>query len=98
MLRFAVTAALALSLAAPVSSAFAQGGAEHAQKIAEELALRRAQVRALQKCEMEARPMTPADRRQADRATARRLPPYPPTGTGGPVRVRECPPDFHGTD
>lgn len=91
MLRSAVTAVLALALAAPASTAFAQ--AEHAQKIAEELALRRAQVRALTKCEMEARPMTP-DRRR----TTQRLPTYPPTGTAGPVRVERCPPDFFGTD
>jgi hypothetical protein len=95
MLRSAVTAVLALALTAPFSSAFAQ--AEHAQKIAEELALRRAQVRALKKCEMEARPMTPTERDRAG-TIGRRLPAYPPTGTGGPVRVTDCPPDFFGMD
>ncbi|MEW5726690.1 MAG: hypothetical protein AB1918_02585 [Pseudomonadota bacterium] len=98
MLRHVVTASLALVLSAPLGTAFAQGGSEHALKIAEEVALRRAQVRALRKCEMAARPMTPADRRELGRVPARALPAYPPTGTGGPVRVTECPPDFFGTD
>ncbi len=100
MQRSIVTAALALALSVPLSPVLAQGGAEHAQRIAEELALRRAQVRALKKCEMEARPMTPADMAPADRrlTSERRLPTYPPTGTGGPVRVTDCPPDFFGTD
>lgn len=95
MQRSVVTAALAFALCVPLSPVLAQGGAEHAQRIAEELALRRAQVRALKKCEMEARPMTPADRRLT---SERRLPTYPPTGTGGPVKVTDCPPDFFGTD
>ena len=90
MMRKSITPAVSATLMIlSVAPAYAQ--ADHAQRIAEEVALRRAQVRALMVCEMHARPGTPVQPTTAEDA-ARRLPTYPPTGTGGPVRLKDCPP------
>lgn len=81
--RVVVSLALALSMAAPISSAFAQ--AEHAQRMAVEVATRRAQVRAAL-CEQQRNATATQGERQA-----LRLPTSPPVGTGGPVPIPICP-------
>lgn len=84
MLRTIALAVAALILALPAKQAFADlGGAQHAQRVVSDLALRQAQVKALVKCQMTAQ---------------RRLPTYPPVGTAGPVRIKECPPRLPSED
>lgn len=86
-----VVAALSAALVAlPLSAAFAPPAfaqAEHAQRIALEVAIRRAQVRAAL-CEQHK--LDPAAL-QAQRPVLA-LPTSPPTGTGGPVALpAQCP-------
>jgi hypothetical protein len=81
--RVVVSLALVLCAAAPLSSAFAQ--AEHAQRVAVEVATRRAQVRTAL-CEQQRNAATLQGDRQA-----LRLPTSPPVGTGGPVPIPICP-------
>lgn len=72
-----MTVAIALLSVAP---AWAQ--VEHAQRVALEVAIRRAQVRAVL-CEQQ---RLPPDQRQL----APRLPASPPVGTAGPVALGDC--------
>lgn len=69
----------------PLTSAWAQ--VEHAQRVALEVAVRRAQVRALV-CEQQQR-LPPAQRQQPTR-----LPSSPPVGTAGPVDCSSPPWSF----
>ena len=70
----------------PLGTAFAQ--VEHAQRLAMEVVVRRAQVRALL-CEQQ-RNQTATRMVQPDTALMARLPASPPIGTGGPVQVGDC--------
>lgn len=85
--RVVVSLALVLSVAAPLSSAFAQ--VEHAQRMAVEVATRRAQVRAAL-CEQQRNAAATQGATQGERQ-ALRLPTSPPVGTGGPVPIPICP-------
>lgn len=85
MLRPLSATLAVLFSALPISSAFPQ--AEHAQRVAVEVATRRAQVRALL-CEQDKLGPTAL---QAQNPAAL-LPSSPPTGTGGPVALpADCP-------
>lgn len=77
MLRTIALAVAAFILLPPAAPAHADlGGTQHAQRVVAELALRRAQVKAVAKC---------------GAAMPRHLPTYPPVGTAGPVRTPHCP-------
>ncbi len=83
-----VVALLAAAMAAtllPTAVAFAQ--VEHAQRVAMEVAIRRAQVRAAL-CEQQQQAVTPP--RPGTVQTAPRLPSSPPVGTAGPVPLGDC--------
>ncbi len=82
--RVVVSLAVILATAAPVASAFAQ--AEHAQRVALEVAVRRAQVRAALCEQQRLAATTPQGERPA-----LKLPTSPPVGTGGPVPIPACP-------
>lgn len=68
----------------PVGAAWAQ--VEHAQRLALEVAIRRAQVRAAWCEQLRAQPSTRMPQAQA----APRLPSSPPSGTAGPVPLGDC--------
>lgn len=68
----------------PVGVAWAQ--VEHAQRLAMEVAIRRAQVRAALCAQQQAG----GARIPPQAETAPRLPPSPPVGTAGPVPLGDC--------
>lgn len=84
ILRLGLLAVAALA-AIPLSPAHATF--DHAQTIATEVALRRAQIRAAM-CEQN---VGAEQLRGRDASRVLRLPPYPPVGPGTPVRNPICP-------
>ncbi|HLO76855.1 MAG TPA: hypothetical protein VK196_10425 [Magnetospirillum sp.] len=76
--------AAVISAAIPLVSAWAQ--VEHAQRLALEVAVRRAQVRALLCEPQKSHSTTPG----ASMVPDARLPSSPPVGTAGPVAAGDC--------
>lgn len=82
--RVVVAAAAAFSLLAVPALAQGWSGAEHADRMAAELALKRAQLRAERNCGRTASTL-PAPASPPATATTSRTANFPPGGSGGPI-------------